>query len=359
MEKLHEQLLQACFGRTEESRLALEACAGMQFDAATTRILPFVYHRWKGFANNELVEAGHRAYLTTWRQNRERMPLIREFLMGLRKEGADSMLLKGAALTLRHYRDYGLRNMGDFDVLVPAWDMERTVRYMLRTGWKAEGECTAESIIRQSRARHAWQFSRGELEHCDLHWRPLARCGSPAVTDMFWQGAETADLDGLPVKVPCATDQLFHACVHAMHWEWTPNLYWFADVLLLLGQGKIDWARAGEMARTSRMTVGFQEALTALRTRFPVEIGHIEETGDEWQSREFASMQKACPLGWRDRLAWHLYHFERLRPDDRGWREASIWAAFPDYLRTFVDSPSLLGLVRRLSAELLATDVHR
>lgn len=354
MDQRHEQFLQACFGRNEESRAALDACNGMPLDAAMTRILPFVYHRWKGFANNELVGAGHRAYLTTWRQNRERMSAIREFLMSLRKESIECVLLKGAALTLRNYRDYGLRTMGDFDVMIRPWDVERTLKFMFAGGWKAEGDCGVESIIRQSRARHAWQFSRNENEHCDLHWRPLARSSAPSVTEKFWQGSEDADLDGLLVKVPCGTDQLFHTCVHAMHWEWTPNLYWYADALVLLSEGRIDWERAGELARDSRMTVRFSKALTALRSRFEVTTGEVGGTEDEWQQREFELMQKECPLAWRDRVQWHLYNFQRLRLNDTGWREAPFVAAFPDYLRVFMDAPNLAGMMRRVWREFLA-----
>jgi len=353
MESRHELLLQACFGRAADSRRALAACEGIPLDAAVKQLLPFVYHKWKGFANNSLVEAGHRAYLTTWRQNREPLTAIREVLTGLRKEGADCMLLKGAALTLRHYRDYGLRNMGDFDVMIRPEDLERALRFLRRHGWVAEGECGADAIVRQSRVRHVWKFSRGETEHCDLHWRPLAQCNSPKATEMFWLGAETADLDGLPVKVPCATDQFFHTCVHAMHWEWTPNLYWFADALVLLGQGKVDWERAWEIARHSQTTVRFAEAVAALKARFDVRIVDLGDGGaGKWQRREFEVMQKACPLEFRDRIRWHAYHFRRLRPHDPVWKGAPVWAGFADYLRVFLDAANLPETARKVWAEI-------
>jgi Uncharacterised nucleotidyltransferase len=350
MERNHELLLRACFGRNEDSRLALDACERIALDPSMVRLLPFVYNRWKGFATSSLIETGQRAYLATWRQNRERMTALRDVLTGLKQTGIECMVLKGAALTLRHYRDYGLRNMGDFDILVHPWDTDRAINFMLRNGWVAEGGCTSESIIRQSRVRHAWQFSRGETEHCDLHWRPLSHCNSPVIREMFWQGAEMTDLNGLPINVPGPTDLFFHVCVHAMHWEWTPNLYWFADALVLLGQGQVDWGRAGKLARASQMTGRFIEALRGLRSRFGVST--VEpRCADSWEQREFALLQKPCPLALPDRIAWHRYHFRRLRPFDPGWKQAPYWAAFPDYLRTFLDGKSWPDLFGKLWKE--------
>ena len=350
MEKNHEQLLRACFGREQDSRHALDDCQNITFDAAMVRLLPFIYNRWKGFASNSLIEAGQRAYLATWRQNRERMTALREVLTGLRQAGIECMILKGAALTLRHYRDYGLRDMGDFDIMVHPWDTGRALGFMLRNGWEAEGNCTAESIARQARVRHAWQFSRGETEHCDLHWRPLSQCNAPNISKLFWQGSEMGDLNGLPVKVPGPTDLFFHVCVHAMHWEWTPNLYWFADALVLLGQGRVDWDRAGELARASQMTARFAAALQELRCRFAVSTPQ-PDGAEPWERREFELMRKPCPLSFTDRISWHAYHFRRLRPFDPGWKQAPYFAAFPDYLRTFLDGTSWPDLAGKLWKE--------
>jgi hypothetical protein len=350
MEKKHEQLLSACFGRDQDSRIALDACEGTTLDPSMARLLPFLYNRWKGFANNALIETGQRAYLATWRQNREHMTALRDVLTGLRQNGVECMVLKGAALTLRHYRDYGLRNMGDFDILVHSWDTVRAVDFMLRNGWSAEGCCSSESIVRQSRVRHAWQFTRGETERCDLHWRPLSHCNAPAISEMFWACGELADLHGLPISVPCPTDLFFHVCVHAMHWEWTPNLYWFADALLLLGQGQVNWDRAAELAGVSQMTGRFAAALRELRSRFGVSTPE-PDIADPWERREFALMQKQSPLALADRIAWHRYHFRRLRPFDPGWKQAPYWAAFPDYLRTVLDGRSWPDSLEKLWKE--------
>jgi len=332
----HRQILTACFGDEDQSLRALEACAlpdGGEIDAATGRMLPFLYRRWGALAGNRLVEMGHCTYLATWRQNRERMAHLAAVLDEFEQAGIPCMLLKGAALILRNYRDYGLRGMGDFDLLIRPSDLERAVGLLIRNGWTPEEGCSLEAILRQARVRHAWQFFRAD-QSCDLHWRPLARCYSPEVSEMFWQGSEAVELEGHAVQVPGATDQFFHTSVHAMHWEWTRNLYWMADAITALRDGEPDWDRVAALAAKSGMRAQLAGALAALAAQFQLAIPKQVSGADvpAWEQREYRLMQKPCPLGLVDSIAWHRYHFRRIRQFDSRWSGIPAWTGFPQYL---------------------------
>ena len=355
-----EQLLKACFGNSEESRPALETCAAFdedEVDVAMRRLLPFLYRRWGALASSNLIDLAHRAYIATWQQNRERMAEIGLVLSEFERVGIECMLLKGAALTLRHYRDYGLRNMGDFDLLIHHDDIEPAINALLQNGWIAEGGCSAAAILRQSRVRHAWQFFKGDTQNCDLHWRPLAQCYCPQVSEMFWGGAESVKLGSDVVKVPCPTDQLFHVCVHAMHWEWTPNLYWVADALTLLRDAELDWDRAAALAVSADMRMRFTQALAILESEFHAVVPKVvpkHVLGGQvasWERREHFLMQKPCPLGVLDSIAWHVYHFRRLRPFDTQWRELPVWSGFTQYVATFLDALTLRALIAKAWAQ--------
>jgi hypothetical protein len=355
-----ERLLQACFGDAGESQLAFESCVaadiasgGAGIEPAARRLLPFFYRRWCASSSGSLIETAHRVYLATWQQNRERMASAASVLRQLESAGIECMLLKGAALTLGHYRDYGLRSMGDFDLLIHHADVERAAGLLLQDGWTAEEGCSAEAIRRQSRVRHAWQFTRGDTENCDLHWRPLARCYSPQVAGMFWEGAEAITLDGQAARIPCPTDQFFHVCVHAMHWEWTRNLYWIADALTVVRDAEPNWDRAAALAASSEMQTRFTEALLVLASHFRLAVPEqaFAAEAPAWERREYMLMQKPCPLGPLDSIAWHLYNFRRLRPFDSEWRGAPRWVALPQYLAAFLDAPTWGSLLARLWTE--------
>jgi hypothetical protein len=171
---------------------------------------------------------------------------------------------------------------------------------------------------------------------------------------MFWMGAETVDLAGREVRLPCPTDQFFHVCVHAMHWEWTPNLYWVADALTVLGDAEIDWDRAAALAVHAEMRERFTRALSWLVSQFhadiPVQVLGVRAPG--WERREYALLQKPCPLGFFDSAAWHRYHFRRLRRFDAQWHAMPAFIAFPRYLATFLDAPTWRALLAGLWPQL-------
>ncbi len=86
-------------------------------------LLPLLYRRWADAWKTEIVELGRRAYLATWQRNRERMAQLAEIAARFSEDGIRWMALKGAALTVRHYADLGLRPMADLDILIQAEDL--------------------------------------------------------------------------------------------------------------------------------------------------------------------------------------------------------------------------------------------
>ncbi len=347
------QILTACFGEGDEGRHAYEACVAFEpgaVAAGSGRLLPFVYRRWGASDRNGLIERAHLAYIATWQRNRERMAQAAAVVAEFERAGIECMLLKGAALTLRNYRDYGLRGMGDFDLLIHRGYLERAAALLLRNGWRAEEGRSLEAILRQARVGHACQFSGSAGQNCDLHWHPLIRCYAPQVAEMFWEASETIDLAGHAVRIPCQTDQFLHVCVHGLHWERLPNLYWMADAITVLRGGELDWDRAAALAERSDMRALFAQALLVLAARFHIAVpGKIFDLDTPaWERRECALMQKPCPLSLWDRLAWHRYHFRRIKPFDRQWSQLPYWIAFPQYLTAFWDAAKWRAFAERL-----------
>jgi hypothetical protein len=200
--------------------------------------------------------------------------------------------------------------------------------------------------MRKTRVRHAWQFSRGEDESCDLHWHPVLRCYSPAVAELFWEGARSAELLQRPVSVPCATDLLFHVCAHGLQWSWTPQIRWIPDALTVLrSSAEIDWERLLNLAALAEMNVRLHHALGYLRERFeapvPVTVlGRLQSAGGHWERREYLLLQKECPLGLAGRARWHLTNFHRIRPFDADWSGGFWGTAFAEYVFVFLGRSS-------------------
>lgn len=346
---LQQLLLGACFlpkARADEEFETWSRQVDLsRLDETSLRFLPLLYRRWGDDPLDlETAEYGRRVYLALRAQNRQRLSLAADLLETLEEAGVNCLLLKGIALIARHYRDSGLRAMADVDVLIHPHDVRLAVSALEQSRWIAEQGFSIEQILGQRRVGHAWQFSRGDEESCDLHWRPVTRCYSPAVAELFWRDAEVADICGHPAKVPCPTDQFFHVCIHGLQWSWTPQIRWIADALTILRSSEaLDWDRLLRLAKDADMTVRLQHALGYLKTRLAANIPDevVDAAGaaavGKWERREYVLLQKPCPLGPLDSASWHAAHFRRIRRFDREWASKNYAAGFLEYLALFLN----------------------
>ncbi len=242
-----------------------------------------------------------------------------------------------------YYPDPSLRGVGDVDFMVPRERVADAVDALTQAGWSSESGLSKEAIQRQMRAGHAWQFYKkgadGEERMCDLHWHPVIRCYSPRLAEMFLDGAETIASGDATLRIPCATDMLFHAAAHGLQWTWTTPIRWIPDALFVIRSGKVDWDRLRALASEVQMTFRVHLALRYLKTRFdaPVPAETLEALSHARppEAREQALMEKPHPLGLMDAARWHWFNFQRLRPFDPEWRNANAASAFASYLSVF------------------------
>ncbi len=317
----------------------------------TKALLPLLYRRWHSDSAVDseqtapLLERSREVYLTTWAASKRWQPHLLQLLEAFQRAGIEAMLLKGAAMVAGYYHDAALRPMADFDVLVRDRDLEAAIALLAGLEWRPEEDRQLGDILQQRRIGHAWQFSFADDQSCDLHWRPVLRCYTPAVSAYFWDAAETVSLSGQPVRIPSSTALLFHVCVHGLQWSWSGHTRWVADALILLNSNRpVDWSALIRLARDAGMTVRLHAALAYLSARFapPIPTFVLDELNSivapRWERRESAILLKECPLGLRDSLTWHISHFRRIWPFDEQWRKAPFWLAFVSYLRAFLDA---------------------
>jgi len=348
--RFEEQLLVAAFAPEQVSRNALAACSAGD-DETGKALLPLVYRRWPT-EPGRLIESGRLAYLATWRRSREQMDRLAAVGAFFEAHGIRWMALKGAAVILGGQAELGTRAMSDLDILIEPKDVPNAAALLEQNGYRAEEGAAVEAIVSQTRVRHAWQFLAEPDANIDLHWRPLSRCYAPAVSQAFWEGAGRVSYQEHDMLVPSVSDQLFHACVHGLQWDWTRKVRWIADALSLM-RGAIDWERVARLAESAILSCRLGKALAFLRERFEAAVpadlpGSLLRSAAHWEEREYEVLLKPCPLGFRDSLAWHAYHFRRIRPFDEGWRRMPVALAFPRYVAAFLDAADFGSWRRKL-----------
>lgn len=357
-----EQLLAACFAAAPIAEPAARAWLAFPSvdDDTSRRLLPQLRRRWPALVEQAgIATLATRVGLTMWRQNAERLSQLGTIAAHLESHGIPALVLKGAALLLDAYPDHSLRTMGDVDILVHQVHTRRALTLLAKTGWRAEDGSHTTALESQSALVHGCQLVRDVDEHCDLHWRPIARCHQAAVAARFWTHARWARLGDAQLRIPSRTEMLFHVCAHGLQWHWTSQLRWIQDSMTILSASTpIDWERLRALAVDAGLVMRLDAALSYLRTAFGAPVPCLSRTATRWpaswwERRLVSIAQQPIPLSAGHSLLWHLDSFERLRRGNIYWRRRNRVAAFADYLALTYGLPSRHELPRALGVRAL------
>jgi hypothetical protein len=337
------QLLRAVLDRSELRNAELDTwCRRNEVVEDNVRtLLPFALARMiETSAPAGIASQAKAEYLDNTRLNLLRLGRLLDLLRHFDQSGIATVVLKGAALALRYYRNAGMRAMCDIDILVRPEDVPRAVTLLTDVGWTPDGDTSPTHLRARRRVYHALSFSAEPLHSLDLHWRAV-NAGLPDVLDVLWAAVETVEIGATVVRVLDPTDQVFHTIVHAVQPCWLPSPRWIVDVCTILdvAGSRVRWERLVDLARRTNTT---ERILTAFVDLDQVAAGRIPSSVWEdlrsvrvpaWERRELGLLSSDLPLGTRDVLRWHWYHFRRIRGFDETWRSRPMLAGFADYVR--------------------------
>jgi len=284
-----------------------------RLDPGSKNLLPLLWDnlRKQGVdPNDPSMKTLRRSYRLTLGKNRLLFHEIGRQLRALHDAAFPTMLLKGAALTLGFYNDYGLRPMGDFDILIPTVQTEDVIRFLEATGWHPLPRSPEAYTQSYRQVVHAHAFKSAGGWEFDLHWHVLEECCQPDADDDFWNGALQVDLDGVPTARLNPADQLLHVCVHGVRWNAIPPLRWVADAMTILNapHASLDWDRLITQVEKRRLILPMRATLNYLRTLLdaPVPSAVLECLGNLPTSRleDFEYQYKTRP--YRDRALGYL-----------------------------------------------------
>lgn len=288
----------------------------------------------------------------TWSKNQLPLKLGLEALRELERAGIETLVLKGGALSVLYYRDWGTRLLGDFDVLVPRESAVEAIAAVRRRLILREGFTRPEERVTVATGAHF-----GPEGEVDLHWYSLWQS---APDYDFWRAAVPIEIDGFPSKALCPPDQLLQVCVHGARWHAVPMLRWVADATLILRSNPdLDWDRFLGQGRRRELTATLAGALSYLREGpgAPVPAEVVEALCREPVSLAQRAARHAAThppsLTGTLRTLWDRYRrLKRLDP------ASPAQPSFPAYLRAWSGSETYrrfsLYAARRMMARALA-----
>jgi hypothetical protein len=236
------------------------------------RLLPLLYQNLKRHAvHHPHMNIFRGVYRKTWYENQMLFHTIASLLRSFHVAGIAVMVLKGAALTLLCYKDYGIRPMNDIDILVRPEHAVRAVYLLKELGWLPIDFMPTEEYMSVSYS-HGFRNNAGQ--ECDLHWHVLSQCRKAHDDDVFWQDADEVKIHDATAYVLNPTDQLLHVCIHGARWNITPPIRWIADAVTILNNHSplIDWDRLILQADKHRLILPLRDTLNYLKAQFDVPI---------------------------------------------------------------------------------------
>lgn len=158
---------------------------------------------------------------------------------------------KGPVLALRNYRNLGLREFYDMDLLLRREDLLKAKKLLTEQGftspWKQNDQWEQQHIDAQLGCDFLSADGRVRLE---LHWSFLQKWLSYDIDlETLWSRAEKWELAGQPVRIIDRHNLLIYLCAHGAkhHWE---RLFWIIDIAEMIRTEKgIEWDQLVAEAR--------------------------------------------------------------------------------------------------------------
>lgn len=267
----------------------------------------------------------------TWAANHRLMKAAMTPLRQLDAAGIPLLLLKGAALVLVYYRDFGMRAFADVDVLVPTERARDAIALLEGSGWAPVFYGRRQSVTDSDLLlQHGIGVRNADGMVLDLHWHVMRETCRAGADEPFWRASQTVEVDGLPVRVLAPTDQLLHAFADGLRLEDESKIRWTADALAILRTpgACVEWPRMIAMAQQLRLVPVVREALAYLDDRLAAPI-----------PPEVITALAALPTTRTDRMDYRL----RTTAHDLGFlnvlRRMWLWH------RRLSDSPDAIRLL--------------
>ncbi len=349
-----ERLLRAALLADEDAaRAAWRAWSETErlddLDVGSFRVLPLLPERLKRLVPDEpalsIVRGVHRQ--SSYR-NRLLLDRATPVLAALQRRDIPTIVLRGAALAQRYYRDAGMRSLVQFDVVVRRRDAAAAHDAIVSsTHWRTTGRPTAGT----TEAGLLFRDPDGFILH--LLTQVLPEVPDAAVDESLWKRSAPFDHHGVATRVLDHTDELFRVCLEAAHWLPQAPLLWIADALALLrAPTPPDWSRFVHTARRVSLVLAVREALDYLVARFdaPVSAEALERLNalpvSGAERREYRVNTKPRTFLGELPASWYRY---RLRVDTSR-NPLRVFAGFAQYQTRLLGLPS----VTRLPGSLLA-----
>jgi len=223
--------------------------------ARRAQLSPLLYHSLRAVPPSTMappprsaLDALRADHLRSLCRNVRILHAVSELLAACNAKGIPVILLKGAALATRVYKDPGLRPMGDVDILVRRQDIPEVHAILAKRGY---GNPPDQDMMA---ANHVPPCTSPGKPTIEIHFTILgeAQANSIDTGELFGRAVPVA-LFGVGAMALAPEDELLHLCEHAgAHHVFDNGIRSIVDISRLYEKFRdcfdweAAWARAGE-----------------------------------------------------------------------------------------------------------------
>lgn len=247
-----------------------------RLDLGSHYLMPLLYRNLRANGvDHSLMKKLKGLYRYTWSQNQILYYQIAELLQSFHQAGINkTVLLNEAALVLLYYKDYGLRNIGHFNVLIPIEMASNAIRLLKEWHWiptVSPTKLTEKYISKIIKYDCGLAFKKDTNHSLFLHWRVLPEgCHTKADNDS-WADIIKSNFYQLPVYALNPSEQLLHNCVPSIRRNCSPQ--WVADAMMILKTSpEIDWERLVSQAQQRCLILSLRNRLNYLHDKMDAPI---------------------------------------------------------------------------------------
>ncbi len=277
-------------------------------DQVSHTLLPLVFRNpaFSGFQDPLLAKC-QGIYRQTWVTNQLLWKKTLPFLTQLIEAGVDKIiLLKGMAMIHRYYQDFGMRVVGDIDILIKKEQLPLVSPLLQNSGWRANVPRFDLHNLDHLNRWHALNLTHPKGMDLDLHWSFIQENGSQldeaVIKDCIPMG---------PFYIPSPTHLLLQTCVHGVKYSPVPLIRWVVDAMTIFKRSgpEIHWEQLVELAKGARVCLPLSSALQLLTQEFDAPIPkEMVERLKEVPSTRLERLEYHCHLrGYRDTACWFRY----------------------------------------------------
>jgi len=239
---------------------------------ASFRMLPLLYiNLHSNGVKDELMHRLKGIYRKSWSNNQLLFNKAAGVLKLIHKNKNPTIVMKGIALTIDVYKNFGVRPMADMDVLIPLSQSRKIISLLKKSGWILQNKQYLEFNLKYGRSA---TFHDSEKTELDLHWQPIFESHGSISEDEFWDVSFPLEISGEKTRAFCLTDNFFHTIVHGLRYNPEPPIRWVADAVTILNlQDKtMDWDRLLHLTKKFRVSLQMKDALYYLIEKFQAKI---------------------------------------------------------------------------------------